>query len=70
MFAQRLDDSLAFDLPQTLGILRLGCRGRLARGADPGGQVLGQDEFAEREQGSAFHRIAQLAHVPRPGVTG
>ena len=68
MFAQRLEDGLAFDLPQTLGILRLDRRGRLGRSADLGGQVFGQDEFAEGEQRRAFHGVAQLAHVSGPGV--
>ena len=34
MLAQCLDDGLAFDLPQTLGILRLGCRSGPGSGAD------------------------------------
>ncbi len=72
MFAQGLQNGLALDFLQALGVHRFGHAAAAERqprlAAHARGQVLGQNQFAAGKQRGAFHGVAQFADVARPGI--
>ena len=70
VFAEGQEDGVAFHFVEVAGVGggRGRGRGRGGTGADAGGEVVGEDEFAAGEEGGAFHGVAEFADVAGPGV--